>query len=193
MLIKTESTAIDGLYRVKCPSMSDERGGFGRLFCQETLSQLGVFEPLNQVNLSDNIRRGTVRGLHFQRPPYAESKLVVCIQGKVFDVVVDLRRDSATFGQTFTIMLDGASFDGVLIPKGCAHGFQTVAGNSRLIYFHDQAYRKDAEGGINPFDETLSIDWPTEVSVVSDRDRGLPRFEDVLGLDGLNTAFGDDS
>jgi dTDP-4-dehydrorhamnose 3,5-epimerase len=136
-----------------------------------------------QVNHSVTRRRGTIRGLHFQRPPAAEWKLIRCLRGHVFDVAVDLRAGSPTFGRWHVALLSADNQRQILIPPGCAHGFQTLADDSELLYQHSAAYDPDLEDGVRHDDPHLAIAWPEPATSVSPRDLGLPaldgRFEGV--------------
>ena len=182
MQVNCTSSKLRGVSLINVSSHSDERGQFGRLFCFESLKGVGGFESVKQANHSLSLKQGTVRGLHFQRPPRAETKIVVCLTGAVFDVVLDLRRGSATFGGLMTTVLDANVGGGIVIPKGVAHGFQTLCNDTRLIYFHDADYAKALEGGVSPFDPELGIDWPLPVSTVSERDQSLPAFRDCVSI-----------
>ena len=136
-----------------------------------------------QVNHTLTAKRGTVRGLHFQCPPYAETKLVNCLRGEVFDVAVDLRQGSPTFLQWHAEILTANNHKTLLIPEGFAHGFQTLTEDCELLYFHTAAYQPSAEGGLNAQDPRLDIDWPTTVTELSARDAAYPLVtQEVIGM-----------
>lgn len=165
------ATAIDGLLRVEGEAHHDERGAFARLFCaRELQSSLGP-RRIVQINQSFTRQIGAVRGLHFQRYPHAEMKLVRCIRGEVWDVVVDLRRGSPTFLRWHAERLSAANRVMLVIPEGCAHGFQALEANSEMLYLHTEFYCPDAEGGVRHDDPALAIDWPLPARDLSARDR----------------------
>jgi dTDP-4-dehydrorhamnose 3,5-epimerase len=168
---------LPGLKRVERRPLRDARGTFARLFCAEELRAAGWSGPVAQVNHSATARKGTVRGLHFQYPPHAEMKLVNCIRGEVFDVVVDLRRGSPTFLQWHAERLSADNGCALLIPQGFAHGFQTLADDAELVYCHSAAYAPAAEGGLDPRDARLAIGWPLPIAALSERDARHPALD----------------
>ena len=163
--------------------VSDARGFFARLFCEEELLAAGWKKPVAQVNYSHTAKRGTIRGLHFQRPPAAEMKLVSCIRGKVWDVAVDVRVGSPTFLQWHAEELSEANGLAMLIPEGVAHGFQTLTDHAELIYCHSARYAPQYEDGLWPFDPRLAVAWPIDHTDMSDRDAAFspigPTFQGV--------------
>lgn len=167
-------TPLDGLKLIERQRTSDARGWFSRFFCREELALFGTNGGIAQINQTLTRVSGTVRGLHFQRPPHAETKLVSCIRGEVFDVAVDLRPGSMTYGKWHGAVLSADNGQALLIPAGFAHGFQTLQPDCELLYLHDVPYAPGAEGGVNALDSTLAIAWPLPVSQMSDRDRSLP-------------------
>ena len=170
-------TAIHGCYRIGCEPVTDERGIFFRAFDKKEFQRIGLTKEFVQHNVSINARKGTLRGMHYQQPPHSESILIQCIAGRVFDVVVDLRKDSATFLKWISVELSATAFNQVLIPEGCAHGFQTLEDHSVLLYYHTHYYAKDSERGIRPDDPLLQIHFPVPVSVISERDRNHPLLD----------------
>ena len=174
--MRFESLAIDGAYKITPKKLGDNRGAFARVYCAEEFSARGLNTDWVQMNTSINATKGTVRGLHFQRPPYAEIKLVRCVHGRVLDVFVDLRKNSPSFGKTCTVILNSDALESVYIPAGCAHGFQTLTRDVELHYCHSQPYNPKYEAAVNLTDPTLSIDWPLPVSNISDRDLNHPPF-----------------
>jgi len=168
------ATPIAGLALVQRSRVEDSRGFFSRVYCVEEFDTAGIHRPIAQINHTLTRRRGAVRGMHFQRPPHAEIKLVTCLRGEVFDVVVDLRRKSPTFLGWHGAVLSAANQHSLLIPEGCAHGFQTLTEDCELVYLHTAAYHPAAEGALNPADPRLAIAWPLEITEMSDRDRGHP-------------------
>ncbi|MDP3577808.1 dTDP-4-dehydrorhamnose 3,5-epimerase family protein [Methyloversatilis sp.] len=164
---------LDGLKRVQRQRLVDERGVFARLFCAGELADAGWTVPVAQINHSLTRARGTVRGLHYQRAPHAEMKLVSCVRGEVWDVAVDLRTDSPTFLQWHAQFLSAADGAAILIPPGFAHGFQTLSDEAELVYCHSAAYAPAAEAGLHARDARLAIPWPLPVQGLSPRDAGF--------------------
>lgn len=167
-------TAIDGVAEVARKPLGDRRGFLERLYCQTDLETLMCGRRIEQVNRTLTEKKGTVRGLHFQRGSAAETKLISCLRGRVFDVAIDLRRASPTFLSSHALILDGAEHVSFLIPEGVAHGFQTLTDGCEMLYFHSAAHDPRAEGGIDPLDPAIGIDWPLPIAVMSDRDRNHP-------------------
>lgn len=163
-------TSLQGLVRIQRQKIGDERGFIERLFCSDELSDLFP-NGIAQVNHSMSKSQGTVRGLHFQYPPFSEKKLVSCIRGKVLDIAVDIREGSPTFLQWHTEVLSDENCSSLVIPEGFAHGFQTLTDNCELLYLHSCTYQPDAEGALNILDPRLSISLPLEVSCMSDKDK----------------------
>ncbi len=161
---------IEGLRILKRKPRGDHRGYLERLFCMEELKEVLVGKRIEQVNHTLTRGSGTVRGLHFQYPPHAETKFVHCLRGEVFDVAVDLRRGSPTFLRWHAEILSEGSHKTFVIPEGFAHGFQVLTEECEMLYFHTAAYRQEAEGGLHPQDPRLAIDWPLPVAGLSPRD-----------------------
>lgn len=154
--------------------LRDDRGYFERLFCAENLRKLLGYRQIVQINRTFTSKKGAVRGMHFQYPPSAETKIVCCLRGKVFDVAVDIRRGSATFLRWHAKILSDQNHHAIVIPEGCAHGFQTLTSDCEMLYFHTAAYNPDAEGGLDALDPALSIEWPIDISERSVRDTAHP-------------------
>lgn len=174
---------LDGLKRIERTVASDTRGQFSRLFCAEDLAGAGWDEPVAQVNHSTTFGSGTLRGMHYQVPPNAETKLVFCIRGRIWDVALDLRQGSSTFLGVHGEELSETNHHGLLIPKGFAHGFQVLGERAELIYFHSAPYAPDAERRVHPLDPMLDIGWPLAARNLSNQDSSAPfleqRFEGV--------------
>ncbi len=168
------STPLAGLMLVQRRRAQDERGFFSRFFCAEELASAGFAFPIAQVNHTFTARRGAVRGLHFQYPPHAEDKFVSCLRGEIFDVAVDLRRDSPTFLQWHAEILSAENARSLLVPQGYAHGFQTLTDDCELVYLHSRPYEAAAEGALNVRDPLLAIDWPLDLADISARDAAHP-------------------
>lgn len=171
---------LEGLRRIERQRLDDARGFLARLFCADELRSAGWRAPVAQINHTSTTRRGSVRGLHFQRPPYAEMKLVICIRGEVWDVAIDLRRNSPTFLRWHGEQLSAANNRALLIPEGFAHGFQALSDDTELIYCHSTAYAPDAERGLNVSDPRLAITWPLAVAELSARDARLPTVDEIF-------------
>jgi dTDP-4-dehydrorhamnose 3,5-epimerase len=176
------SLPLAGAFEVTLERHADSRGFFARFFCADAFSGHGLNTSWVQMNLSFSVEKGTLRGLHFQRPPMGEAKLVRCLRGLVLDVIVDLRAGSSTFGQHCTVELSEKTRNSIYVPVGFAHGFQTLTGGCELQYLHSVAYAPEAEGGVAPFDADLAIDWPLPAVQVSDRDLALPALKELAPL-----------
>lgn len=167
---------LAGAYRIDLERREDTRGFFSRLFCAKEFANHELNTSWVQANDSFSREEGTVRGLHFQRGKMAEAKLVRCIKGAVWDVIVDLRAGSPTFGEWTALKLDDDNRAMVYVPPGFAHGFQTLHPNSELLYLHSQVYSSGHEGGLAHDDPTLSIPWPLPVVGLSPRDAAFPKL-----------------
>lgn len=166
------NTPISGVRLLRRRLVTDSRGVLSRLYDAEEMTALGAAGPVAQVNHSVTHRRGVVRGLHFQRPPYAEMKWITCLRGEIFDVAVDLRAGSDTFLKWHGVHLSADDPVSYCIPEGCAHGFQVLSDGCELLYLHTAPYRPDAEGGLHVRDPRLDIAWPLPVAELSVRDQG---------------------
>jgi len=181
MIVK--QTSLPGVVVVESRSYSDQRGFFMRLFCENELSIIWGERQIMQINQSQTTSIGAVRGMHFQYPPYAEMKLVRCIRGKVWDVAVDLRSGSPTFLKWYAEELTPGNGRMLVIPEGCAHGFQVLEENSELLYLHTAPYNPAAEGGVPYDDPTLKIRWQLPATDLSARDLAhVPIATDFSGI-----------
>lgn len=180
--MKMEALPFPGLYAATFPMHSDARGAFGRLFCERELASVLAGRGVQQVNLSRTSIAGTVRGLHFQHPPHAEMKMIRCLRGRVWDVTVDLRAGSPTFLRWHAEELSAASGRMLIVPEGCAHGFQVLEPESELLYLHTACYAPQAEGGVHPLEPRLGIRWPLPVQGLSERDGAHPALADFAGI-----------
>lgn len=163
-------TPLHGLKVLQRRPIGDNRGYLERLFCAEELEALMGAKKIVQINHALTEKRGTVRGLHFQAPPYSELKIVSCLRGAVFDVAIDVRQGSSTFLRWHAEVLSAENHRSLVIPEGFAHGFQTLADDSELLYMHTAVYEPAAEGGLHPQDPSLAIEWPEAISELSARD-----------------------
>jgi dTDP-4-dehydrorhamnose 3,5-epimerase len=167
-------TPIKDLYLIQPKLLTDERGFFTRIFCKELFSKIGFDKEFVQFNHSFNSYKGTIRGMHYQKPPFAETKFIRCVQGKVYDVAIDLRKNSPTYLNYFGAELSADNMTCILIPEGFAHGFQTLEDNSALIYHHTSYYTPNIEGGIRFNDTALSINWQLPPVNVTVKDKQYP-------------------
>lgn len=167
-------TKLSGLMLVERKAIEDHRGFLSRFYCADEFHAAGIEKPIAQINHTLTVKKGAVRGLHFQYPPYAETKLVSCLHGEIYDVAVDLRRDSPTFLMSHGEILSETNRRSLLIPEGFAHGFQTLTENCELIYLHTAPYHPEAYGALNVADPRLNIAWPLQIGDISDRDRNHP-------------------
>lgn len=168
---------LSGLKRIERKRLEDSRGFLSRLFCTEELAHAGWRKAIAQINQTYTRQKGTVRGLHFQKPPHAEMKLISCLRGEIWDVAIDLRSDSATFLQWRAERLSQDNGYAMLIPEGFAHGFQALSDDVELLYCHSAAYTASAEAGLNPKDPKLAIQWPLPIKELSLRDAQHPMLD----------------
>lgn len=176
-----EHTPLEGLKVISRRPIGDSRGYLERVFCSADLAHWDG-RPIAQINRTLTEASGTLRGLHFQSPPVAEAKYVTCLSGAVFDVAVDVRGGSRTFGKHFSIKLSADAHNALIIPEGFAHGFQTLSDNVEMLYIHSEAFSPDFECGINPMDPALEIKWPLAVKMQSQRDTELPDLMKAKGI-----------
>ncbi len=173
-------TSLKGLYRIDRKPIVDKRGFFSRLFCAEEFKDVGLTQPVAQMNYTLTNKKGTIRGMHFQYAPHTEIKVVSCIQGEIFDVAVDIRKDSPTYLQWHSEILSEENQRSIYIPEGFAHGFQTLTEDCKLLYLHSNFYAPESEGAINAMDPKLAIQWPHQATEISERDKNHPMLDDIL-------------
>lgn len=171
-------TSISGLKLVERRPIEDSRGSLSRIFCADELKIAGWQNPVWQINQTITKSRGTVRGLHFQHAPFAEMKLISCLRGRIWDVAVDLRKNSPTFLKWHSEELSSENYRALLIPEGFAHGFQTMSDDCELLYLHSAPYTSNAEAGIRPNDPKIGIPWPLNFYEISQRDASHPLLND---------------
>ncbi|MEO7335898.1 MAG: dTDP-4-dehydrorhamnose 3,5-epimerase family protein [Caldimonas sp.] len=171
--MKFHPTPIAGVYEVEVSMRSDARGSLTRIYCADEFDAVMPGLRIVQVNHSVTRERGTVRGFHFQRAPALEAKLIRCLRGRVFDVAVDLREGSPTFAHWHAIELAPGTPRQLLIPPGCAHGFQALVDDCELLYQHSAPYTPECEGGVRHDDPALGVRWPLPVTGASPRDLGF--------------------
>jgi dTDP-4-dehydrorhamnose 3,5-epimerase len=177
-----EETPLRGAYIISLQAIEDERGFFARQFCEREFAAHGLMTRVVQANTSYNASRGTLRGLHYQLAPRAESKLVRCVSGAVHDVIVDIRKGSDTFGQAFGRELSAANRRMMFIPPGFAHGFITLADSTELVYLMDEFHAPELERGIRWNDERFSVAWPIPPQFLSPRDANHRDFDPAWHL-----------
>lgn len=170
-------TALAGAFIVEPERMADERGFFARTWCREAFARQGIDVEIVQASVSHNRRAGTLRGMHFAWPPSREGKLVRCERGAVHDVIVDLRPDSPTFTKHVAVELNEDSRRALYIPPGFAHGFQTLADETEVLYMMTDSYRAELADGVRFDDVAFGIRWPRPVTVIVERDRTYPDFD----------------
>jgi dTDP-4-dehydrorhamnose 3,5-epimerase len=170
-------TKLPGAFEILLEPKRDERGFFARTWCQKEFEAHGLNPRLAQCNVSFNTRRGTLRGIHYQAPPYAETKVVRCTKGAIYDIVVDLRPDSSTFKDWIAVLLTATNRCMVYVPEGCGHGFLTLEDESEIFYQMSEFYSAESARGVRWDDPAFQIAWPEKVEVISERDRTYPNFE----------------
>ncbi|PDT30395.1 dTDP-4-dehydrorhamnose 3,5-epimerase [Rhizobium sp. M10] len=175
-------TAVAGAFVVEVEVRADDRGMFARTFCAESFTAHGLASVYPQCNLSQNHRRGTLRGMHYQADPKPEAKLVRAVRGRVFDVALDLRRESPTYLKWASVELDATSRNAFYIPAGCAHGFLTLEDDCELFYQMSEIYVPELARGVRWDDPAFSIAWPFTPSVISERDVALASYRQERNL-----------
>jgi dTDP-4-dehydrorhamnose 3,5-epimerase len=175
--MKFVETPIAGAYYIELEPFLDERGLFVRTFCQQEFLKIGFHKQIVQINHSVTRQKGTIRGMHYQHPPASETKIIRCIQGKVFDVMVDIRAGSSTFKHWYGVELSKDNMCMVFIPEGFAHGFQTLTDNAELIYHHTALYNPKHEHGLRFDDPALMINWPFPMGGISPKDQSYPLID----------------
>ena len=174
--MKIAPTALAGAYVIDVEAAADERGFFARTFCREEFAAHGLRLTFVQANLSSNRREGTLRGMHFQAPPYEEGKLLCCSRGAIYDVILDLRPGSSTFGRWESFELSARNRRLLYVPEGIAHGFQTLEDESDVFYLMTQSYHPEAARGVRWNDPAFAIAWPSRSPILSERDASYPDF-----------------
>ena len=175
-------TALKDAYLIELNRLGDERGFFARAFCRNEFAEVGLVTNFVQVNNSLSSTRGTLRGMHYQLSPHSETKLVRCIRGALYDVIIDLRPDSPTFKHHFGVELSAENRSMLYVPKGFAHGFITLEDNTEAFYFVDEFYAPPSERGIRWNDPAFGIEWPIEPAELSAKDAAHPDFDPAVHL-----------
>jgi dTDP-4-dehydrorhamnose 3,5-epimerase len=175
--VKFDRTELDGVWIIEPEPIEDERGFFARSFCREEFSRHGLRPEIAQCNISHNRLRGTLRGIHYQAAPHAETKLVRCTRGAIHDVILDLRRDAPTFGRWIAVRLTADNRRMIYVAEGLAHGFQALVDDTEVFYQMSRAYHADSARGVRWNDPSFDIRWPLDSPILSPRDAGFPDFE----------------
>lgn len=171
-------TKLPGVFIIDVQRLEDERGFFGRSFCWHEFAQKGLNPEIAQCNISFNRYAGTLRGMHYQEAPHAEDKLIRCTRGSLYDVIIDLRPQSPTFKQWFSLELTEDDPKMLYIPKGCAHGFQTLKDNTEIFYQMSEFYHPESARGVRWNDPVFRIDWRAGIPMIlSERDRNWPDYD----------------
>jgi len=169
--------ALKGAYLLELEPAADKRGSFARVFCRDRFSEHGLANEFVQNSISENLRRGTLRGMHYQVEPAAEVKLVQCVRGVLFDVIIDLRPASATYCQWYGVELSATNRRLLYVPKGFAHGFQTLADDTAVYYMISEAYAPEYARGVRWNDPAFGIKWPLSELIIAEKDRLLPDYK----------------
>ena len=169
-------TVLPGVFEISIEPHHDERGFFARTWCCREFADHGLNAALVQCSISFNVRRGTLRGVHYQAAPHQEAKLVRCTRGAIYDVIVDLRESSPAFKKWIGVELTATNHNMVYIPEGCGHGFLTLQHDTEILYQMSEFYNEGAARGVRWNDPAFAIDWPAPVKVISERDAHYPSF-----------------
>jgi dTDP-4-dehydrorhamnose 3,5-epimerase len=175
--MRFHKTKLSGVFEIHIDRKPDERGFFARTWCQKEFEAHGLNSRLVQCSVSFSAQKGTLRGIHYQVAPYAETKVVRCTGGSIYDVVVDLRVQSPTFKDWIAVVLTAESRNMVYVPEGCAHGFLTLEDESEVFYQMSEFYNAESARGVRWDDPAFQIAWPEPVEMISERDRPYPNFE----------------
>jgi len=176
--VRFRETELQGAFIIELQKYEDERGFFARCWCQREFESHGLNPRTVQCNVSFNKVKGTLRGMHYQVAPHAETKLVRCTRGAIYDVIIDLRRESPTYKRYVSEVLSSTNYKALFIPEGCAHGFQTLEDNSEVFYQMSEFYSPEHQRGLRYNDPAFRINWPIEATVISDRDRNYEDFRE---------------
>ena len=170
-------TSVKGAFLIEPGLFEDDRGFFLRAFCTKEFEDAGIDMPVVQANLAGSRQKGTLRGLHYQIMPHEEGKLVRCVRGSVFDVVLDIRSDSETYGKWYGADLSASNRNMLYIPPGCAHGYQTLEPDSEVCYWISAFYTPLAQRGVRWDDPAFAIEWPIDDPILTERDRSYEDFD----------------
>jgi len=174
--LKFTKLSLRGAYLLELEKHGDQRGFFARSWCQKEFEEHGLVPKVVQANISFTRIKGTLRGMHFQKKPYEETKYVRCVKGAIYDVIIDIQPDSQTFKQWLSVVLSADNYKMLYVPKGFAHGFQSLEPNTEVTYLVSEFYNPQAEGGIRYNDPEFDIEWPLPVAEISDKDNCWPDY-----------------
>jgi dTDP-4-dehydrorhamnose 3,5-epimerase len=177
---KANKTKISGVFVLNRKLFYDDRGSFSRLLCNKEMKDLNISSSIEQINISKTTNTGTIRGMHYQTDPDEEDKYVICLKGSVFDVALDVRKESQTYLQWDSVLLSADSNKMIYIPKGVAHGFQALEPNCWLLYLHTASYSPESENGLNPLDPELAINWPISEINMSKKDSDRKYIQEII-------------
>jgi len=169
-------TSVAGAYLIDVKRIGDDRGFFGRLWCEKEMAEMGLVSRIRQSNIGVSTRAGTLRGLHYQRAPHQEVKIIRCPRGAIYDVIVDLRPESPTFKRWFATELNAENSRMLYVPEGCATGYQTLVDDTEICYHTSEFYHPESATGVRFDDPAFGIEWPLPVSAISDNDVDWPDF-----------------
>lgn len=172
-MLSFENSPLKDLYIVNIKPFIDNRGEFSRLFCEEEFKKIGLNKKIVNVNYSKTLKKGDVRGMHYQESPYSETKIIKCNNGIIYDVAIDMRQNSKTYLQYFGIELSENNNRMLYVPEGFAHGYQALTDNAEIVYFNTQFYSPDHEKGVNILDPNIDIKWPISIGNQSDKDKNI--------------------
>ena len=167
---------INGLYLIEPSTHADDRGIFHRSYCEDELVKVGITFSVKQGNISENYNKHTLRGFHYQKPPSKESKIISCVTGALFNVVIDRREDSKTYHEWVALSISSLTKESIHVPSGCANAFLTMSDNTIVHYYMGDSFNPDTYSGIRYNDPMFSINWPCEPAVISDKDLNIPDY-----------------
>jgi dTDP-4-dehydrorhamnose 3,5-epimerase len=178
--VKFTETKLKGAYIIDIERLEDERGFFARAWCQKEFHDHGLNSKLVQCSISYNTKKGTLRGMHYQTKPHEECKLIRCTSGSIYDVIVDIRKDSLTYGQYINVVLSSENRKMLFVPEGFAHGFLTLVDSTEIFYQMSEFFAPEHARGFRWNDPAFGIKWPNDVQVISERDRNMPNFSSIV-------------
>ncbi len=174
--MKFIETSLKGAYILELELIKDNRGFFARYFCEEEFKKHGLNPDISQISIAVNEKKGTLRGMHFQKKPHEEAKIVRCIRGSIYDVIIDLRKDSPTFKKWFSTEIKEHDYKMIYLPEGFAHGYMTLEDNTEVTYHMSKAFHVESYVGVRWDDPAFNIKWPTTNPIISDKDKNYPDF-----------------
>ncbi|MEM1223320.1 MAG: dTDP-4-dehydrorhamnose 3,5-epimerase [Verrucomicrobiota bacterium] len=177
--MKFSKTPLKDAWVIELEPKSDDRGYFARAFCKNEFDELGIESNVVQVNVSFNHKAGTLRGMHYQKEPAQETKIIRCTQGAIYDVIIDLRKDSPTYMQHFGIELSAQNMLKLFVPRGFGHGYLTLEDNTEARYMVSEFYTPELEAGVRYDDPVFGIEWPIPISVISEKDARWPLYNEA--------------